>query len=386
MRQFTEEQSMFREAYRKFLEAEVQPHMLRFQEQGIVDREIFKKAGDQGFLMVWPEEEYGGLGDKDFRFEQIIIEETARAGCGEWFNTLHSRLVGRYLDIFANDEQKQRFLPGCVSGEKILAIAMTEPDAGSDLAGMRSTAIDKGDHFLLNGSKTFISNGINADYVIVAAKTDPENSPRSLALLIVERGMEGFERGRNLDKMGMHAQDTAELFFSDVKVPKENVLGDASKGFSYLMVSLAEERLITATQSAAVARRAFNLTREFVMERKVFGKPLSKMQNTEFKMAEMDTEIDIMQVYVDHCVALNNEGLLTPNMAAKAKLQSTEVEWRMLDLGVQLHGGAGYMSEYPISYLFTSARVNRIFAGSSEIMKLIISRDLFSDQYTSILD
>jgi long-chain-acyl-CoA dehydrogenase len=386
VRSFTEEQQMFREAYRKFLETEVQPHIPRYREQGIVDREIFKKAGDQGFLMIWPQEKYGGMGDNDFRYEQIIIEETTRAGCGEWFNTLHSRLVGPYFEKFGNEQQCQRFLPGCVSGETILAVAMTEPDAGSDLSGMRSTAKDEGDHYLLNGSKTYISNGINADIVIVAAKTDPENNPYALALLVVERGMEGFERGRNLDKMGMHGQDTAELFFNNVKVPKENVLGDPTQGFVYLMQGLAEERLIAAAGYAVSARHAFNLTREFVMERKVFGKPLSKMQNTEFKMAEMDTEIDIMQVYVDHCVALHNEGKLTANMAAKAKLQGSEIEWRMLDLGVQLHGGAGYMMEYPISYMFTSARINRILAGSSEIMKYIIGRDVFADGYNSILD
>ncbi len=386
MRLFTEEQNLFRDAYRKFLELEVKPHIARFREQGIVDREIFEKAGDQGFLMIWADEKYGGLGDTDFRYEQVVIEETSRAGCGEWFNTLHSRLVGPYFQRFGSEEQRERFLPGCVAGEKILAIAMTEPDAGSDLAGMRASAIDKGDHFLLNGSKTYISNGINADYVIVAAKTDPDSNPYSVALLVVERGMEGFERGRNLDKMGMHAQDTAELFLNDVKVPKENCLGDPSKGFVYLMQGLAEERLIAATGAACSARKAFDLTREFVMERKVFGKPLSHKQNTQFKMAEMDAEIDMLQVYIDHCVSLHNQGKLDANTAAKAKLQATEIEWRMLDLGVQMHGGAGYMMEYPISYMFTSSRVNRILAGSSEIMKYIIGRDVFSDNYSSIFD
>ncbi len=386
MRNFTEDQNMFRDAYRKFLEQEVAPHMEDFREKGIVDREIFKKAGEQGFLMIWPEEQYGGLGDSDFRYEQIIMEENTRAGTGEWFATLHSRLVGPYLQRFGNEEQKKRFLPGCVSGETILAVAMTEPDAGSDLSGMRAHAKDMGDHFVLNGSKTYISNGINADLVIVAAKTDPENNPYSVGLFLVERGMEGFERGRNLDKMGMKAQDTAELFFSNVKIPKENVLGDATKGFYYLMEGLAEERLIAATGYMAHARHAFDVTREFVMERKVFGKPLSHKQNTQFKLAELDTEIDIMQVYVDHCIALHNEGKLTANMAAKAKLQASEIEWRMMDEGVQLHGGAGYMNEYPICRMFSSARINRILAGSSEIMKLIISRDIFADGYTSILD
>jgi acyl-CoA dehydrogenase len=360
--------------------------MEKWQEQGIVDREAFKKAGDQGFLMIWPDEQYGGLGDSDFRFEQIIMEETHRVGCASWLNTLHSRLVGSYFEHIGNDEQKQRFLPGCIKGEKILAIAMTEPDAGSDLAGMRTTLREDEDHFILNGSKTYISNGINADYVVVAGKSDPENNPHAMTLCVVERGMEGFERGRNLDKMGMKAQDTAELFFNNVIIPKENVLGEVGRGFFYLMQGLAEERLIAAVGSIASARRAFNLTREFVMERKVFGKPLSYMQNTQFKMAEMDTEIEIVEVFIDHLVAEHNEDRLTANMAAKAKLQSTEIEWKMLDLGVQLHGGAGYMKEYPICNMFTDARINRILAGSSEIMKLIISRDIFSESYSSNLD
>ena len=386
MRTFTEEQNMFRDTYRKFLEAEIVPNMEKWQEQGIVDREAFTKAGDQGFLMIWPDEQYGGMGDTDFRFEQIIIEETARVGCASWLNTLHSRLVGSYIQHFGNDEQKQRFLPGCITGEKILAIAMTEPDAGSDLAGMRTTLCEDEDHFILNGSKTYISNGINADYVVVAGKSDPENNPHAMTLCIVERGMEGFERGRNLDKMGMKAQDTAELFFNNVIIPKENVLGEVGHGFFYLMQGLAEERLIAAVGSIASARRAFNLTREFVMERKVFGKPLSYMQNTQFKMAEMDAEIEILEVFIDHLVAEHNEDRLTVNMAAKAKLQSTEIEWKMLDLGVQLHGGAGYMKEYPICNMFSDARINRILAGSSEIMKLIISRDIFSENYSSNLD
>ena len=386
MRTFTAEQNMFRDAYRKFLEAEIVPNMEKWQEQGIVDREAFKKAGDQGFLMIWPDERYGGLGDSDFRFEQIIMEETHRVGCASWLNTLHSRLVGSYFEHIGNDEQKQRFLPGCIKGEKILAIAMTEPDAGSDLAGMRTTLREDEDHFILNGSKTYISNGINADYVVVSGKSDPENNPHAMTLCVVERGMEGFERGRNLDKMGMKAQDTAELFFNNVIIPKENVLGEVGRGFFYLMQGLAEERLIAAVGSIASARRAFNLTREFVMERKVFGKPLSYMQNTQFKMAEMDTEIEIVEVFIDHLVAEHNEDRLTANMAAKAKLQSTEIEWKMLDLGVQLHGGAGYMKEYPICNMFTDARINRILAGSSEIMKLIISRDIFSESYSSNLD
>ncbi len=386
MRDFTEEQTLFRESYRRFLTNEVAPHMDRWREAGIVDREIFKRAGELGFLMIWPEEQYGGLGDTDFRYEQIIIEETVRAGCGEWYNTLHSRLVGPYFERYGNDEQKQRFLPGCVSGETILAVAMTEPHAGSDLAGMRTTARDMGDHFLLNGSKTYISNGINADVVITAAKLHGGEGRHAMVLLVLERGMEGFERGKNLDKIGLHAQDTAELFFQDVKVPKANVLGEPGKGFYYLMEGLAEERLIAACGYLASGRRAFDVTREFVMQRQLFGKALCEQQNTQFKMAEMDAELDMLQVFVDHCVTEHNAGRLTANLAAKAKMLGSEIEWRMADLGLQLHGGAGYMKEYEISRIFTDARMSRIYAGSSEVMRLIIGRDVFSERYSSILD
>lgn len=386
MRNFTEDQIMFRDAYRKFLASEIAPHMEDWREAGIVDRGAFKKAGDLGFLMIWPDEKYGGMGDADFRYEQIIIEETARAGCKQFYNTLHSRLVGPYFQRFGTEEQRQRFLPKCVSGETILAVAMTEPGAGSDLAGTRTSAEDKGDHFLLNGSKTYISNGINADVVIVAAKLAGAEKRHAMVLLIVERGMEGFERGRNLKKMGMPAQDTAELFFKDVKVPKANVLGEPGKGFYYLMEGLAEERLISAVGCAANARKAFDITREYVMQRQLFGQPLSEQQNTQFRMAEMDTEIELAQVYIDHCVAEHNLGRLTSNMGAKAKMVASEVEWKMLDLGVQLHGGAGFMDEYPISRMFSDARINRILAGSSEVMRLIIGRDVFSQKYQSLLD
>lgn len=386
MRQFTEEQVMFREAYRKFLEQEIQPHMQGWREAGIVDRSAFKKAGDQGFLMIWPDEKYGGMGDADFRYEQIIIEETARAGCGDWFNTLHSRLVGPYITKLGTEEQKERWLPGCASGDSILAVAMTEPDAGSDLAGMRSTLRDAGDHYVLNGSKTYISNGINADLIVTAARQEGVDHSHALSLVMVERGMEGFERGRNLHKMGLKGQDTAELFFNNVKIPKENVLGEPGKGFYYLMHGLAEERLLGATGYIAEARNAFNVTREFCMERKLFGSTLSKMQNTQFKMAEMDTEIDMVQNYVDYCVQIHNQGKLTAITGAKAKLQSSEVQGRMVDLGVQLHGGAGYMQEYDICRMYLDARISRIYAGSSEVMKLIIGREIFSENYTSILD
>ena len=380
-REFTEEQNMFRDAYRKFLATEIVPHMEAWREAGIVDREAFRSAGEQGFLMVWPEEQYGGMGDPDFRFEQIIMEESAYARVGDWYNTLHSRLVGPYFTRFGNEEQCQRFLPKCASGESILAIAMTEPDAGSDLAGMRSTAVEHDDHWLLNGSKTYISNGINADVVIVAAKNDPDNNPHAMTLFLVERGMEGFERGRNLVKMGLKAQDTAELFFNDVKVPKANVLGEPGKGFVYLMEGLAEERLIGAVGYLSAAQLSWNLTLDYVKERKAFGKPLVAFQNTQFKLAETRSELDFAQVYVDQCVKSFNAGQLTAIDAAKAKLLTSELQVAVAELGVQLHGGNGYMDEYPISRQYTDAKISTIYAGSSEVMKIIISRDFLGDDF-----
>ncbi len=380
-RDFTEEQQMFREAYRQFLAAEVVPHMEKWRDAGIVDREIFRKAGDQGFLMVWPDEKYGGMGDPDFRFEQIIMEETAYARVGDWYNSLHSRLVGPYLTRFGSEEQCDRFLPGCVSGETILAVAMTEPDAGSDLAGMRSTAVEHDDHWVLNGTKTYISNGINADLVVVAAKTGSPEERHSMTLFLVERGMAGFERGRNLKKMGLKAQDTAELFFKDVKVPKRNVLGEPGRGFIYLMEGLAEERLIGAVGYLSAAQLSFDLTLEYVRERKAFGKPLAAFQNTQFQLAQLRTELDVAQIFIDQCVAAFNAGKLTAVDAAKAKLVTSELQVKAADVGVQLHGGAGYMDEYPISRQFTDARVAPIYAGSSEVMKIIISRDVIGEGY-----
>ncbi|MEL7044722.1 MAG: acyl-CoA dehydrogenase family protein [Pseudomonadota bacterium] len=380
-RAFTEEQTMFREAYRKFLAAEIVPQLEGWREAGIVDRDAFRRAGEAGFLMVWPDERYGGMGDNDFRFEQVIIEETCYARAGDWYNSLHSRLVGPYFTRFGSTEQCERYLPACVRGDKILAIAMTEPDAGSDLAGMRSSAVLDGDEWVLNGSKTYISNGINADVVIVAAKTDPENNPHAMTLFLVERGMPGFERGRNLRKMGLKAQDTAELFFNDVRIPGSQVLGEVHKGFYYLMEGLAEERLMGAVGYLAAAQLSWDLTRDYVRERKAFGKPVAAFQNTQFKLAELRSELDIQQTYVDQCVAAFNAGQLTAVDAAKAKLATSELQVRAADIGVQLHGGAGYMDEYPISRQYTDARISTIYAGSSEVMKLIISRDCLGEDY-----
>ncbi len=380
-RSFTEEQVIFRDAYRKFLAAEIVPNMEAWREQGRVDREAFTAAGKQGFLMVWPEEKHGGMGDNDFRFEQVIMEETAYARCADWYNTLHSRLVGPYLTRFGSAEQQDRFLPRCASGETILAIAMTEPDAGSDLAGMRSRAKKDGDDWILGGQKTYISNGINADLVIVAAKTGGDDKPHEMTLFLVERGMEGFERGRNLKKMGLKAQDTSELFFNDVRIPADNVLGEPGKGFYYLMEGLAEERLIGACQYLAQAQLSFDLTLAFVKERKLFGQKVADFQNTQFKLAELRTELDFAQVFVDQCVVAQNAGKLSPVDAAKAKLCTSELQVKAAAVGVQMHGGAGFMDEYPISRQYTDAAIAPIYAGSSEVMKLIISRGFLKDDY-----
>ncbi|ULQ45412.1 acyl-CoA dehydrogenase family protein [Flagellatimonas centrodinii] len=369
------EMAMFQDAARKFFQTEIRPHGERWREAGIVDREAYGKAGDAGYLCMWADEAYGGLGIKDFRYEQILIEENAFHGDPGYFITLHSRLVAPYIDHFGTEAQKARLLPDLISGAKILAIAMTEPDAGSDLAGMKSRAVESGDHWVLNGTKTYISNGILADVVIVAARTDPDK-PHGVTLFLLERGMPGFERGRVLKKMGMKSQDTAELFFRDVRVPKANVLGQVNRGFQHLMQGLAEERLIAACGNVAAARVALDVTREFVRNRKVFGKPLSTLQNTRFKLAALDAELDIAQVYVDRCVEQHNLGLLDPVDAARAKLFSSELNGRMVDEGVQLHGGAGYMDEYPICRLYQDERIHRILAGTSEIMKEIIARNI----------
>ena len=375
---FNEDHEMFRDASRAFLINEIGPYRDKWDEQEIVDREAFLKAGEQGLLCMWADEKYGGAGIEDFRFEQILLEENAKHGDIGFFIFLHNRLVGPYIGDLGTEEQKERWLPGCVSGEKILAVAMTEAGAGSDISGIRTKAEDKGDHYLLNGSKTFISNGILADLVIVAAKTDP-NSSHGISLFVVERGMEGFERGKNLKKMGMHSQDTAEMFFNNVKVPKENLLGEWNRGFYHLMHFLAEERLLSAVGALANAEAAYEVTLEYATDRKVFGKAVADYQVNRFKFADMRMEMDVCQAFIDQCVTIHNEGKLTAEDAAKAKLFATELEDRVTDACVQLHGGNGYMDEYPVSRMYTAARVSRIYAGSSEIMREIIARSIGLD-------
>ncbi|WP_226662330.1 acyl-CoA dehydrogenase family protein [Microbulbifer aggregans] len=375
---FDSDHEMFRDSVRKFLQAEAVPNMEQWRKQGVVDREIFRKAGEQGFLFMWAEERFGGLGLNNFRYEQVLIEELYRAGCGDVFIPTHNRLVGRYLGNLATDEQKDRFYPGCISGEIILGIAMTEPDTGSDLAAMKTRAVDCGDHWKLSGAKTYISNGIIGDLFVVAAKTS-DTEKHGVGLFLVERGMEGFSRGRNLDKLGMKAQDTAELFFDEVRVPKANQLGDPGKGFYYLMQNLAEERLQSATCSLANAKAALEETLEFTRERKVFGQPVASFQNNRFQFASMQTELDAAQVFVDRCVMDLNAGTLEGADAAKVKLFCSELEGRVVDQCLQFHGSAGYMDEYRISRRYADARISRIYAGTSEVMREIISRDMGLD-------
>lgn len=376
---FELEHEQFRDSVVRFMQAEVGPHAERWREQGMVDRDIYLKAGAQGLLCTWADEKYGGAGIDDFRFEQIIIEENMRHGDIGFYINLHNDLVAPYIAKLGSEAQKDRWMPGIVSGEKILAVAMTEPSTGSDLAGMKTRAEDKGDYWLLNGAKTYISNGILGDLIVVAARTDP-NSRHGLGLFVVERGMEGFERGRKLAKMGLKAQDTAELFFNDVKVPKENMLGEAGLGFRYLARFLAQERLVASIGFMATAQTAFDLTLDYVKERRAFGKPIGAFQNTRFKMATMRAELDMAQTYVDQCVLLLNKGELSAEDASAAKLLTSELEGRVMDECVQLHGGAGYMDEYRISRMYSDARISRIFAGTSEIMREIIGRGLGLDE------
>ncbi len=375
---FEPEHETFRDHARRFFQQEIGPHGERWREAGMVDREAYLKAGEQGYLMMWADEQYGGAGVQDFRYEQILIEENIRHGEPCFYLNLHSRLVGPYLGQLGNEEQKARLLPALIRGEKILAIAITEPGAGSDVAGLKTRAEDQGDHWLLNGSKTYISNGQLADVVIVVARTVPDQR-YGIGLFIVERGMEGFERGRNLKKVGLDAQDTSELFFNNVKVPKANVLGDPYKGFHALTHFLAEERLMGSVQYMTGAQLAWDLTLDWVRERRMFGKPLGAFQNTRFKLAELRAQIDATQCFVDTCVMEHVNGRLDPDLAAEAKLVASELEFRTCDDCLQLFGGAGYMDEYRISRLWTSARVSRIYAGTSEIMKEIISRSVGLD-------
>ena len=376
---FEPEHETFRASVRRFFQNEIAPHAQAWRAQGYVDRWAYTKAAQQGYLLMWADERHGGAGCDDFRYEQIVYEENMSHGEPGLYLQLHSGLVAPYIGKLGTEEQKSRWLPACARGEKILAIAMTEPQSGSDLAGLASSAEDRGDHWLLKGAKTYISNGQLADLIIVAARTVPEQR-YGIGLFVVEADMPGFQRGRRLHKMGLHAQDTSELFFDQVRIPKSHVLGEPTQGFSYLSRFLSGERLISAIDAAALAQAAFDLTLVFVQERRAFGKPIGAFQNTRFVMAEMRAQLDAVQTFVDQCVLEYNAGRLGSELAAEAKLLATELAGKVADACVQLHGGAGYMDEYRISRLYTDARVMRIFAGTSEIMKEIIGRSLGLDE------
>ena len=375
---FDEVHDEFRASVRSFVDREIAPHYLQWEADGLAPRSLFVDAGQHGFLGFQIAERHGGGGSDDFRFNVVLAEELARAGiAGAGLGlTLHNDITTPYFVEYCNDEQRDRWLPGIASGELITAIAMTEPGTGSDLAGIRTTAILDGDVYVVNGSKTFITNGINADLVIAAVKTDPEQRHSGVSLLVLERGMDGFERGRNLDKVGLHSQDTAELFFDDVRVPVANRLGDEGKGFGYLTANLAQERLSIAVTGVASARAALDWTLAYVRERQAFGQPISSFQNTKFVLAEVKTSIDVAQAFVDQCIVALGAGRLSAADAAEAKWWCTELQQTAVDRCLQLFGGYGYMSEYPIARAYADARITTIYGGTTEIMKGIIARSM----------
>jgi alkylation response protein AidB-like acyl-CoA dehydrogenase len=375
---YGDDHELFRNSFRRWVDTEIVPHHEQWERDGIVPREVFTGAGSNGFLALQAPTEFGGGGTKDFRFNAVIGEEVMAANVPGSLNgvTLHNDITLPYFLELTTPEQKQRWLPGICDGSLITAVAMTEPAIGSDLASMSTTAVRHGDTYVVNGSKTFITNGINSDLVITAVKTDPTAKHKGMSLMVLERGMKGFERGRNLAKVGIHAQDTAELFFSDVEVPAANLLGGEGEGFSLLVRNLAQERLSIAVAGISGARAALGWTLEYTKNRKAFGQAVAQFQNTKFKLAEMATEVEVTQAFVDRCIESLNEGTLTVEEAAMAKWWCTELLKRTVDTGVQLHGGYGYMTEYPIARAWCDARITTIYGGTTEIMKEIIGRSL----------
>ena len=377
---FDSDHEVFRDAVRKFLLEEAYEQHTQWEKDGQIDRSLWNKAGAQGMLCPGVSEEYGGVG-ADFRYNMVVSEEVSRLGLTGIGFILHNDVTVPYLENVANEAQKQKYLPKCVSGECIVAIAMTEPGTGSDLQAIKTNVVDKGDHYLLNGSKTFITCGQQADIVLVVCRTnpDPAAGAKAFSILIVEDGMPGFERGRNLEKVGMKAQDTSELFFNDVKVPKENLLGEEGMGFIYLMRELPQERLSIAVSAVASCEAVIEETVKYVKERTAFRKSIAEFQNTQFTLAQLEAEVTAMRVFIDRCAELLVKKELSTVEASKAKLLATELQGKVTDQCVQLHGGYGYMWEYPVARAYADARVQRIYGGTSEVMKLIIGRELLSE-------
>ena len=375
---FDEEHDMFRESVRSFIDKEIVPNHEKWEHDGKINKEMFQKAGSLGFLGMAVPEGYGGGGVEDFRYNAIINEEIQHAGVvgSGMCITLHNDVCLPYFINYCNEEQASRWMPGLVDGTLMSAIAMTEPSIGSDLASMGTSAVREGKGYLVNGSKTFITNGINSDLVITAVKTDPSEKHKGMSLLVLEDGMEGFERGRNLDKLGMKSRDTAELFFHDVYVPEENVLGGEGAGFLNLVKNLPQERLSIAITGTASAQAAFDWTVEYVTEREAFGQKISSFQNTRFELAEMKTELDMAWVFVDRQIEALNDGELSAEDAAESKWWCTEMQLRIITRCLQLFGGYGFMNEYPIARAYADARVQTIYGGTTEIMKEIIGRQI----------
>ena len=372
---FSSEHELFRESVRKFFEQEAVPFHAQWEKDGHIDRALWNKAGEAGMLCSHIPEEYGGMA-ADFLYSAVVIEEQARLGLTGVGFSLHSDIVAPYILHYGNEEQKQYYLPKLVSGELVTAIAMTEPGTGSDLQGVKTTAVLDGDEYVINGSKTFITNGWLADLVIVVAKTDAKAGAKGISLFLVDAKTPGFSKGKRLEKVGMKAQDTSELFFQDVRVPKENLLGQPGMGFAYLMQELPQERLTVGIGALASAEAALQWTLDYTRERKAFGKAVADFQNTRFKLAEMATEIQVGRVFIDRCLELHLQGKLDVPTAAMLKYWTTDLQCKVLDECVQLHGGYGYMWEYPVARAWADARVQRIYAGTNEIMKEIISRSL----------
>jgi alkylation response protein AidB-like acyl-CoA dehydrogenase len=373
---FSEEHEAFRQLCRTFFEKECAPFATDWEKQGHVDREVWRKAGASGLLLWEAPEQNGGAGVRDYRYSVVLAEEYYRTGTTGFGLAMQNDVMPPYLLELTNDEQKARWLPGSVSGDIVWAIAMSEPAAGSDLKAIRTTARREGDHYVVNGSKTFITNGLLADAVIVVAKTDPDAGHKGISLIVVEEGMEGFVRGRKLDKVGMHAQDTSELFFSDVRVPVANRLGEEGRGFYYLMQGLAQERLGTAVTGMAVTKRALELTIDHVRTREAFGQPIGAFQNTRFELADVKATVDAIESYVDRAISLHVDGELSSDDAASLKQWVTDRQCEVVDRCLQLFGGYGYMTEYEIARLWRDSRVQRIYAGSNEVLKELVGRSL----------